>query len=88
MSNLQYENYIKYLFRCYNQTLFIAAIALLAPFMPTATDDWACIACMMEQNLLRAQLTNATYKVESEYDDFWVHLRMSCYSSHLSSTSL
>lgn len=28
-----------------NLTLFIADIALVAPFMPTATDDWADIAC-------------------------------------------
>lgn len=27
------------------QTLFIAVIALVAPFMPAATEDWADIAC-------------------------------------------
>lgn len=38
------EIYLKY--KIESDTLFIAPIALLAPFIPTATEEWACIACM------------------------------------------
>ena len=81
----------------YNLTLLIADIALVAPFIPTATEEWACIACKRVQVFLSethpGKARGSTRERERERErervlEFSGNLCMSSYASHLSSTAL
>lgn len=67
-------------------TLFIAVIALVAPFMPAATEVWACIACSKDEivrKTTKEKCRKATYTMKFSKDSGLLEYELLCLSSEL-----